>query len=42
MLNALTTMHRQRKAFVDLRFVDNLQKSGFIAKLYGTDAVSKK
>jgi NitT/TauT family transport system substrate-binding protein len=28
--------------FVDLRFVDNLKKSGFLTKLYGTDAVSKK
>jgi NitT/TauT family transport system substrate-binding protein len=28
--------------FVDLRFVDNLRKSGFLTKLYGTDAVSKK
>lgn len=30
------------KDFVDLRFVDNLKKSGFLAKLYGTGAVSKK
>lgn len=28
--------------FVDLRFVDNLRQSGFLTKLYGTDAVSKK
>ena len=28
--------------FVDLRFVDNLKKSGFLAKLYGTGAVSQK
>ena len=28
--------------FVDLRFVNDLQKSGFLAKLYGADAVSKK
>ena len=28
--------------FVDLRFVDNLKTSGFLTKLYGADAVSKK
>jgi ABC-type nitrate/sulfonate/bicarbonate transport system substrate-binding protein len=28
--------------FVDLRFVDNLRTSGFLTKLYGADAVSKK
>jgi ABC-type nitrate/sulfonate/bicarbonate transport system substrate-binding protein len=28
--------------FVDLRFVENLKRSGFLAKLYGSDAVSKK
>ncbi|HEY7715543.1 MAG TPA: ABC transporter substrate-binding protein [Candidatus Binatia bacterium] len=28
--------------FVDLRFVENLKKSGFLAKLYGSDAISKK
>ena len=28
--------------FVDLRFVNDLQKSGFLAKLYGADTVSKK
>ena len=28
--------------FVDRRFVDNLKKSGFLAKLYGSDAMSKK
>ena len=30
------------KDFVDRRFVDNLKKSGFLAKLYGSDAMSKK
>lgn len=28
--------------FVDLRFVDNLRQSGFLTKLYGTDAMRKK
>jgi NitT/TauT family transport system substrate-binding protein len=28
--------------FVDLRFVNNLKTSGFLAKLYGADAVSRK
>jgi ABC-type nitrate/sulfonate/bicarbonate transport system substrate-binding protein len=28
--------------FVDLRFVDELKKSGFIAKLYGSSRVSRK
>jgi NitT/TauT family transport system substrate-binding protein len=28
--------------FVDLRFVNNLKSSGFFAKLYGSDAVTKK
>ena len=28
--------------FVDLRFVDNLRKSGFLTKLYGVDTVSTK
>ena len=28
--------------FVDLRFVDKLRTSGFLTKLYGADAVSKK
>lgn len=28
--------------FVDIRFVDNLRTSGFLTKLYGADAVSKK
>jgi NitT/TauT family transport system substrate-binding protein len=28
--------------FVDLRFVDNLKKSGFLAKLYGADSMTKK
>jgi hypothetical protein len=28
--------------FVDLRFVDSLRTSGFLTKLYGADAVSKK
>jgi NitT/TauT family transport system substrate-binding protein len=28
--------------FVDLRFVNNLRKSGFLTKLYGADTVSKK
>ncbi|MGH7854433.1 MAG: ABC transporter substrate-binding protein [Candidatus Binatia bacterium] len=30
------------KDFVALSFVDNLKKSGFLAKLYGTDAMSKQ
>lgn len=28
--------------FVDLRFVDHLEKSGFLAKLYGTETMSRK
>ncbi|HME60438.1 MAG TPA: ABC transporter substrate-binding protein [Candidatus Binatia bacterium] len=28
--------------FVDLRFVENLKKSGFLTKLYGADTVTKK
>jgi hypothetical protein len=28
--------------FVDLRFVEELKKSGFITKLYGTSSVSRK
>jgi NitT/TauT family transport system substrate-binding protein len=28
--------------FVDLRFVNDLKKSGFLAKLYGSDTVTKK
>jgi ABC-type nitrate/sulfonate/bicarbonate transport system substrate-binding protein len=32
----------QAKDFVDLRFVDQLEKSGFLAKLYGPGSMSRK